>query len=93
MMKENRVCKKCGGISSWDSYFQSWICTRCGYMVPDIITKGDRIRAMTDDVDLAIFLDSVRTDGLYKDNKFPYTKFGWLDWLKSEAEAEEEENG
>lgn len=51
-------------------------------------TNADRIRAMSDDVDLAIFLDAVRTDGLLKGQEFPYSKFGWLDWLREDVKEE-----
>ncbi|MBQ7064149.1 MAG: hypothetical protein IJM90_04595 [Firmicutes bacterium] len=49
------------------------------------MTNADRIRAMSDDVDLALFLDDVRNDGFFKGQKYPYSKFGWLDWLKQEV--------
>ena len=55
------------------------------------MTNGDRIRAMTDDVDLAIFLDAVKIDGLLSGQEYPYSKFGWLDWLKQEAKRENDE--
>ena len=51
-------------------------------------TNANRIRAMTDDVDLAIFLDAVRNDGLLKGQEFPYSKFGWLDWLREDVKEE-----
>ena len=48
-------------------------------------TNADRIRAMSDDVDLALFLDDVRNDGFFKGQEYPYSIFGWLDWLKQEV--------
>lgn len=50
------------------------------------MTNADRIRAMKDDVKLAIFLDAVKTDGLFKSQNYPYSKFGWLDWLRQEVD-------
>lgn len=48
-MEQNHICKKCGGIAGWDSYFQSWICTRCGNEEPKPITNADKIRSMTNE--------------------------------------------
>lgn len=42
-MEKNHICKKCGGIAGWDSYFQSWICTRCGNEEPKPSTNADRV--------------------------------------------------
>ena len=52
---KNHICKKCGGIAGWDSYFQSWICTRCGNEELKPKTNADRIRAM-DDEELAEYI-------------------------------------
>lgn len=49
-------------------------------------TNADQIRFKMDDVDLAIFLDSVMTDGRINGSKYPCSKFGWLDWLKQEVD-------
>lgn len=49
-------------------------------------TNADRIRAMTDNVDLAIFLDAVRIDGMAKGDKYPHSIYDWLDWLKQEVD-------
>lgn len=27
----NRICPKCGDVVSYNSYFGSWICTKCGH--------------------------------------------------------------
>lgn len=42
-MERNHICKKCGGIAGWDSYYQSWICTRCGDVERKPITNYDRL--------------------------------------------------
>lgn len=73
-MEKNHICKKCGGIAGWDSYFQSWICTRCGNKEPKPITNADRIRSMTDE-ELATFCFRI-CDSYYKSHQY------WLDWLK-----------
>ena len=92
-MKNNRICKKCGGISGWDGYFQSWICTRCGDMVQKRITNGDKIRTMTDE-ELDSFLGNVQWDvanycgGVAEKQEYPVPegKGAWLEWLKEEVE-------
>lgn len=80
IMENNRICKKCGGISGWDGYFQSWICTRCGDMVRKRITNSDHIRAMSDE-EIADFLSELSP---------PFIRFtvkaAWLDWLKREVQ-------
>ena len=54
VIETSHICKKCGGIAGWDSYFQSWVCTRCGNQEPKPKTNADRIRSMTDE-ELATF--------------------------------------
>ena len=92
-MENNRICKKCGGISGWDSYFQSWVCTRCGDMVQKRITNGDKIRQMKDD-ELANFIwrmvDCKKCMRLFGTEKCLTTpslmcKEVWYHWLKDEA--------
>lgn len=91
-MERNHICKKCGGIAGWDSYFQSWICTRCGNNEPKPTTNADRIRSMTDE-ELAnkfeeIQLQTVKAYGndhlLLKGELKKY----WLNWLKEEEKNE-----
>lgn len=77
-MEENHICKKCGGIAGWDSYFQSWVCTRCGDEEPKPITNGDRIRAMSDE-ELADYLR-------YYSDSYARYDMDWLDWLKQKGE-------
>lgn len=74
MIETNHICKKCGGIAGWDSYFQSWVCTRCGNQEPKPKTNADRIRSMTDE-ELATFCFRI-CDSYYKSYQY------WLDWLK-----------
>lgn len=89
-MKNYRVCKKCNGFSSWNSYFQSWICTQCGDIV--IETNADRIRNMSDE-ELDKFLGEVQWDvanycgGKTEEQEYPVPKQqgAWLDWLKQEV--------
>lgn len=50
------------------------------------MTNADRIRAMKDDVELAILFDAVKTDGMFKSKNYPYSKFGWLAWLRQEVD-------
>ena len=81
-MEKNHICKKCGGIAGWDSYFQSWICTRCGNEEPKPITNADRIRAMTDE-ELA---DELLTAfAAFYDVE--WSKEAVLDWLKQEVSS------
>ena len=92
-MEKNHICKKCGGIAGWDSYFQSWICTRCGNEEPKYITNADRIRAMSDE-ELGEFLGKVQWDvanycgGVTQKQEYPVPeqKGAWLGWLKSSKE-------
>lgn len=77
-MERNHICKKCGGIAGWDSYFQSWICTRCGNEERKPITNADRIRSMSDE-ELAEFLSVQMVAEVVHGWK------SWLDWLKQEA--------
>lgn len=37
---------------------------------------------LKEDVDLAIFLNEVKLDGLLNDGKYPSTIFDWLNWLR-----------
>jgi hypothetical protein len=79
-MEKNHICKKCGGIAGWDSYYQSWICTRCGDVERKPITNGDRIRSMTDE-ELAEFISGkARTFGEEYEGYMSA-----LDWLKEEV--------
>ena len=90
-MGKNHICKKCGGIAGWDSYFQSWVCTRCGNEEPKSITNADRIRGMTDDELAEKLASHVRCDMC---PRWPMkceekcTKY-WLDWLKQEVKEGE----
>lgn len=72
---ENHICKKCGGIAGWDSYYQSWICTRCGNEELKPITNADRIRAMTNE-ELAKVLHNTGCNW--------YSEEYWLEWLKQD---------
>ena len=99
-MEKNHICKKCGGIAGWDSYFQSWICTRCGNEEPKPITNADRIRAMTDE-ELADWLNNdVEYWGKWCHDDAPVDqetldclrnggecRLCILDWLKEEAKG------
>lgn len=80
-MEKNHICRKCGGIAGWDSYFQSWICTRCGNEEPKPITNADRIRSMSDE-ELAHFMEMEA--GRFV-SFYPTPAKTWLDWLKMEA--------
>ena len=92
-MERNHVCKKCGGIAGWDSYFQSWICTRCGDIERKPITNYDRIVSKLPK-ERALLLSETCPPGsgclVCKD----YTDvisgnrrcdLCWIDWLKKEA--------
>lgn len=86
-MERNHICKKCGGIAGWDSYYQSWICTRCRDVEHKPTTNADRIRAMTDE-ELADWLTisvipRVCEIPLKAGNEPMLDK--WLDWLKQEV--------
>ena len=81
-MENNRICKKCGGISGWDSYFQSWVCTRCGDMIEKRITNGDKIRAMTDE-ELATKISGIETFALTCGGA--WAPENWLKWLQQEV--------
>lgn len=94
-MERNHICKKCGGIAGWDSYYQSWICTRCGDVERKPITNYDRIISKTPE-ELAewIFRNQMF---IFKSvcDAFGYTDYDekemthWeniLAWLKQEAE-------
>lgn len=69
---------------------QHHVKTDCIFYVPKDypkpITNADRIRDMKDDVELAILFDAVKTDGMLKSQNYPYSKFGWLDWLRQEVD-------
>lgn len=87
-MEKNHICKKCGGIAGWDSYFQSWICTRCGNEEPKPITHYDLLIRKTPE-EMAKFLTEYRCV-----HKAPHCKEAnceqcWLNWLKQEAEKGE----
>lgn len=57
IMAEIKMCKKCGKIASWNSYFNGYMC-ECGNIERKTITNADRIRAMNDE-ELANFLHNV----------------------------------
>lgn len=87
-MENNRICKKCGGISGWDPYFQSWICTRCGDMIEKRFTNSDKIRAMTDE-ELAEWITEIADHGWGKCppecrycGRERKCESAWLDWLR-----------
>lgn len=79
-MENNRVCEKCGGISGWDSYFDAWICTRCGDMVQKHITNGDKIRTMTNKelVDIYFYI----LNNILR--QYTNSRQGLLKWLEQE---------
>lgn len=89
-MERNHICKKCGGIAGWDSYFQSWICTRCGNEEPKHVTNADSLRAMSDE-ELAKYLDSMQSLAYHNGvdvepiRFYPNNYGAWLDWLRQEA--------
>lgn len=91
-MERNHICKKCGGIAGWDSYFQSWICTRCGNEEPKPQTNYDRIHAMSVE-ELAEFMCHNVSNGTVNCAFCATAEFcrmghnGWLDWLKQEVET------
>ena len=47
-----------------------------------MLTRINKIKNIQDDVDLAVFLNEVKIDGLFNRGKYPSTIFGWLDWLR-----------
>lgn len=49
-------------------------------------TNADYIQAITDEeVDLAIFLDAVKQMDYSKRKEFPYSKYGWFNWVREKA--------
>lgn len=79
-MERNHICKKCGGIAGWDSYYQSWICTRCGDFERKPVTNYDRIISKTPE-ELAEWLSCNCTGDGYGNSAED-----WLDWLRRETE-------
>lgn len=87
-MEKNHICKKCGGIAGWDSYFQSWICTRCGNEDPKPTTKYDLLIRKTPE-EMAEFIGSdpmfdICPHNCYNDPGRP-CEVCVLEWLKQEA--------
>lgn len=91
-MAEIKRCKKCGKISSWNSYFNGYMC-ECGNIERRATTNADRIRAMSDE-ELAA---SNYIPCPYADDCCGECKYGWheqaqtceeckLEWLKQPAE-------
>lgn len=37
---KDRICKKCGHIITYDSYFKRYVCRQCGYREKPIDNKG-----------------------------------------------------
>lgn len=79
-MERNHICKKCGGIAGWDSYFQSWICTRCGNEEPKPITNYDRIISKSPEEMAEWLCDIAGWLPEYEGRMHPI-----LEWLKQEA--------
>lgn len=94
-MERNHICKKCGGIAGWDSYYQSWICTRCGDVERKPTTNYDLLIRKTPE-ELAAWICKVQ----YREGDVcPPThncavdkscEKCWLDWLKEEAGTDAE---
>lgn len=84
-MEANHICKKCGGIAGWDSYFQSWICTRCGDVERKPITNYDFLIRNTPE-EMAAWIADHPVVSEYDENN-PQHK-AWLEWLGKEASDE-----
>lgn len=55
------------------------------------MTNGDKIRAMTDDVDLSFLLSDVKIDGLLRGRKYPGSlTLDWIEWLQQDVEPPKE---
>lgn len=98
-MEKNHICKKCGGIAGWDSYFQSWICTRCGNEEPKPLTNYDQLisktpeemavwfcECMLDCCGCPAFGKCIKYDG--DANERSKTAPGLVDWLKAPVEVD-----
>lgn len=84
-MERNHICKKCGGIAGWDSYYQSWICTRCGDVERKLTTNYDRIISKTPE-ELARWIWAVQSEIKHEDL---FSTDGWYIWLMQEAKEGE----
>lgn len=97
VMEKNHICKKCGGIAGWDSYFQSWICTRCGNEERKPITNYDQVISKTPEELAELFANN--DCGYCRIHDFCFAKGSamncedvWLDWLRQEANDETDQS-
>ena len=92
------ICKKCGGIAEWNSYYGGVICTRCGHVEKPKRTHYDSIREMGIET-MAKAISHIAGCPL---NVFYESPMGrcvkncrasvcWLEWLKQEDKETESE--
>ena len=82
-MAELKRCKKCGKISSWNSYFDGYMC-ECGNIERKTTTNADRIRAMSDEelADLFCYRGCPPDRLTGKCVKVGVCEACWVVWLK-----------
>lgn len=76
------ICKKCGGIAEWNSYFGGITCTRCGYTEKPKSTNYDRLINKTPE-ELAKWIARQTTAAgkIVPEAEYKW----WLDWLQQEV--------
>lgn len=85
-----KICKACGGIAEWNSYFGGITCTRCGFVEKPKPTNAERFRSKSDEELAEMFSHLCCPNALGGDvacnaeNKGCYEC--WLDWFKEESE-------
>ena len=91
------ICKKCGGIAEWNSYYGGITCTRCGHVEKPKTTNYDRLINKTPEE----MAEHYNNRGCPPNKRCPVgtelrdirindvcTKC-WLDWLRQEADDAE----
>lgn len=77
-----KICKECGGIAEWNSYYGGITCTRCGYVEIPKPTNYNRLIGKSPE-EMAAFLADHPVVSDY-DARNPQHR-EWLDWLMQEA--------
>ena len=82
------ICKKCGGIAEWNSYYGGITCTRCGYVEKPIPTNYDLFISKTpEEIAKIVYSGCPPVDGCldHDDYESPNCVGCWIDWLNTEA--------
>lgn len=91
-----KICKECGGIAEWNSYYGGITCTRCGYVEKPKPTHYSLLIRKTPE-EMAEWIETIADcrncalDCQLRENgSHANCRIHWLDWLNTEVNETEE---